>query len=502
MPRFPFIFTFALTTLVGCDDSLSQWDRVSVQVLSGVRDVIDPLVVDAGGDIVTNLAFERTALVEGTSLVSFQWESTNGGDILFGSPTEASTTIAAEIDGAYTVRVTARTEDGAEGHDEFLLTWDATGPVPSNTLQTLAGSASGPDVRVTRETTIVLSWGQATDAIVGLRDYTLTWYDAAACAGQATIVTGLISSFHQMTGAHGDVFSYRVTAIDELGQETQSDCSPSIRIDTQAPPALAALGGVTGTKLGEVALTLDLPADVSDYHQVTIRRSAGATAPPDCASGTAVKTLSAAELTSDPLMVADQTALAGSAFSYRVCIQDQAGNETGSDNVANMVSKHHYIFVSSSASSGSFGGLGVAGADAECEALAGASSLSEINGDPHWRAILSTSSMDAKDRIQIVGPITASDETPIADDAADMWDGSLDTAIGIDEDQNPVFSNVWTGTLSDGTEGAGTCNDWMDATGGVNGTVGDVSAFNGAWLDLGAPAACNTPSAIYCISQF
>lgn len=76
-----------------------------------------------------------------------------------------------------------------------------------------------------------------------------------------------------------------------------------------------------------------------------------------------------------------------------------------------------------------------------------------------WRAIASTPTVDARDNTDTnptsngTGvPIFRLDGIKIADDNADLWDGSLDATLNVDELGNPSFANVWTGTRSDGVK--------------------------------------------------
>jgi len=70
-----------------------------------------------------------------------------------------------------------------------------------------------------------------------------------------------------------------------------------------------------------------------------------------------------------------------------------------------------------------------------------------------WVVIGAIDGMDAKDHAPISGPVFLLDGTKVADDATDMWDGSLDHAIDRDENGN-LKQNSWvfTGTAADGTE--------------------------------------------------
>ena len=90
---------------------------------------------------------------------------------------------------------------------------------------------------------------------------------------------------------------------------------------------------------------------------------------------------------------------------------------------------------------------------------------SAANGSPElaalattWTAIASTSSVDARDNsntnftISLGAPIYRLDDTLVASDNSDLWNGSLGAAISLDESANLAGGQVWTGTAPlDGT---------------------------------------------------
>jgi hypothetical protein len=128
---------------------------------------------------------------------------------------------------------------------------------------------------------------------------------------------------------------------------------------------------------------------------------------------------------------------------------------------------------------GNFGGLD--GADAFCDQLATAAS--PALGAKTWRAYLSTSTVDARDRIgtgpwrNFNGVIVANDVTQLHDQAAG---GTLEQTfalgnadIALDETgaqvpfagQGTVLHDILTGSNLDGTANANTCSDWTATTG-------------------------------------
>lgn len=136
------------------------------------------------------------------------------------------------------------------------------------------------------------------------------------------------------------------------------------------------------------------------------------------------------------------------------------------------------FFVTSSnpGEGGDLGGL--SGADAYCQSLAAAVGA----GGKTWHAYLSTSSVDAKDRIGS-GPWYNAAGAMIAKDVADLHsDHNMLTAEAAlnehGESPNyiggpqPLQHDVLTGSNEDGTASDLTCNDWTDGTADSKATLG------------------------------
>jgi hypothetical protein len=153
-----------------------------------------------------------------------------------------------------------------------------------------------------------------------------------------------------------------------------------------------------------------------------------------------------------------------------------------------------------------FGGL--EGADALCTSLAAA--VSPELGAKTWAAYLSTSTVNARDRIgagpwfNAAGVLVATDVDQLTDATAleATW-ATGDATIALDELGNQVPAggaggvqhDILTGTLADGTVAAGlTCEDWTATTGNVE--IGHSNRAGGgaeptSWSSAhGAPAGC------------
>jgi hypothetical protein len=114
---------------------------------------------------------------------------------------------------------------------------------------------------------------------------------------------------------------------------------------------------------------------------------------------------------------------------------------------------------------------GLAGADAHCASLAEAAG---VTGQT-WRAYLSTSSENARDRIGS-GPWFNAKGEKIADDVASLHgENNISKATALDESGNvvngrgdqPNRHDILTGSLPDGTAAPETCNDWTSSADGA-----------------------------------
>jgi hypothetical protein len=118
------------------------------------------------------------------------------------------------------------------------------------------------------------------------------------------------------------------------------------------------------------------------------------------------------------------------------------------------------FFVSSSGNgSGDFGGL--VGADNFCQGLAEAASL----GDKTWRAYLSTSSEDARDRIG-TGPWFNAAGLVVAADVASLHANgvAMDRMLTELGEPPPISEHdILTGSTQDGRATADTCDNWTSA---------------------------------------
>jgi hypothetical protein len=88
----------------------------------------------------------------------------------------------------------------------------------------------------------------------------------------------------------------------------------------------------------------------------------------------------------------------------------------------------------------------------------------------------------------------------IADDWADLFDGTLDMSLQ-EAGQMAANENYWTGSTDDGSVSSETCNEWTDddGAGAFLGTNGSSSLKNGAWL-INRDSKCDQLLKILCIA--
>jgi hypothetical protein len=148
------------------------------------------------------------------------------------------------------------------------------------------------------------------------------------------------------------------------------------------------------------------------------------------------------------------------------------------------------------------GADGLAGADNLCAQAAAAASL---GGSGLWRAWLSTSDTNAKDRLADVSPWYLVDRTTVAFATAAQLATTPSVAIDTNETGGVSIVGsvqyVWTGTSVGGTAAASTCSGWTSTTGA--GQYGSYKEKDADWTRYAIQPThtCSTPGAIYCFEQ-
>ena len=97
---------------------------------------------------------------------------------------------------------------------------------------------------------------------------------------------------------------------------------------------------------------------------------------------------------------------------------------------------------------------------------------------------------------QLGGPFIRTDGQTVANDWADLIDGTL--ALPINASGNNF---AWSNTLSDGTAAAGSaCSDWTSNSSGVSARGGQSGQTSAIWSDS-LTANCNASLRVYCVQQ-
>ena len=164
-----------------------------------------------------------------------------------------------------------------------------------------------------------------------------------------------------------------------------------------------------------------------------------------------------------------------------------------------LFSRPNIAFVTSLASySGNLGGL--EGADEQCQSLATAAGLPQNT----YKAWLSTSSVNAIDRLGSGRGWVRVDGKPFADTREDIAAGKIFHPLRVDEngdyDNHSWGTSVWTGTGGSGTvhPSSGTCSDWTSSDSGVSGGVGNDDAVGAAFSASAGPACSDDIYRLYC----
>ncbi len=160
---------------------------------------------------------------------------------------------------------------------------------------------------------------------------------------------------------------------------------------------------------------------------------------------------------------------------------------------------HVKVFLSSQSFAGdSLPGLD--GADTRCTRAA-----NDQGQTGTWTAWLSDNTANAVDRIFDGGvPYQTLDGTVVANNLADLTDGTLAAAIVIDEMGNTVGSDfqVWSATDPDGIyRGQGTCVNWADSTPGLDAGIGIAGQTDATWTKEGGSNPCDTFNRLYCFAD-
>lgn len=96
------------------------------------------------------------------------------------------------------------------------------------------------------------------------------------------------------------------------------------------------------------------------------------------------------------------------------------------------------------------------------------------------------------------------DGTLIADNWADLTDGTLAAPLNLDESGTDLSGvSVWSDTTTEGTlwEDFQDCTQWTDGSDASIGRVGGAGATDAGWTQAGGRACGLFPAHLYCFQQ-
>lgn len=352
------------------------------------------------------------------------------------------------------------------------------------------------------EPTVV--WSEATGAVT----YKLIVASDASCSSVIQTHADLAAATKVLATLTEGTYYICVTAINVHGETNATNTGFMFKVDVTQPPALANFYLTNTGALGTVDVHIQTPSDVTDYSVLEIAVSL-TSIPTTCE--TDVKLDISAYILANFSVGIPISTTAGALLYIRACVQDAAGNLTVSAQATATTSTTHRIFVTSETFNGALNAdynnvnSGVAfdsgplGADARCQYLA------ENNGillsDATWKAIVSTDTENAKDRLSIVGKVVDLNDDEVASSSSVFWNSGFAKVVSTDEALDELASNqtVWTGTDNDGTKLADNCTNWTSNAGGVSGRAGQV-VLSTSWLNNSA-GACSATKHLFCIEQ-
>ncbi|MCK4808969.1 MAG: hypothetical protein KAS90_05075, partial [Candidatus Aenigmarchaeota archaeon] len=184
----------------------------------------NPPSVDAGTDKTTNSIFTQDATVTASisGISSYSWTKISGpGNIIFGSPAAEDTTIRADTDGTYVIRLTVIDNAGNSDSDDMTLVWDTVDPTTSDDY-------ASDNIWVTADQTITLTpTDPAPSSGISSTRYCNDTTDTCIPSTDYTVPV-LISS--------EGINYFRYRSVDNAGN-IQSTVSRTVKID-KGPPSI------------------------------------------------------------------------------------------------------------------------------------------------------------------------------------------------------------------------------------------------------------------------
>jgi len=141
---------------------------------------------------------------------------------------------------------------------------------------------------------------------------------------------------------------------------------------------------------------------------------------------------------------------------------------------------------------------GIEAGDEICQTVATAAGLR----DPaRFKAWLSDSTTDAKNRFVHGGPWVRLDGLRVAASLAALAGGALEAPINVNEDLGyETNTRAYSGTSPDGTSSSPTCQDWLSGSDLDNASCGIANTVVSGWTDA-SEVPCDLGSSLYCLQD-
>ena len=178
------------------------------------------------------------------------------------------------------------------------------------------------------------------------------------------------------------------------------------------------------------------------------------------------------------------------------CTTDTQCDENAICTTAHVCVSGRRAFTTSATYNGNLGGI--LGADAKCQALATAA-----NHRGTYKAWLSDDINAPAARLtRSPIPYVMQDGTTLANDWADLIDGTIQAPFQVNEVGATVASNIpWTATLATGAKTSPNCTNWTSSANvGVQGYYGSSTVTNTMWTQNNV-GFCNVLHRLYCFQQ-
>ncbi len=139
--------------------------------------------------------------------------------------------------------------------------------------------------------------------------------------------------------------------------------------------------------------------------------------------------------------------------------------------------KYHLVFITNGARDATSSNISVYNSFVQGEAALN-STLTGTNVGVIYKAIASTTAIDASSNAPVTAPVYNFNGDKIADTFADMWDGTIDNPIAYTQFVTTVFPpDIWTGTQTSGLAFTG------NELGQANPRTGRSDLADGRWID-------------------